>query len=126
MRTGLEDCGDEILSSEVGLVYVHELQYANGAVFKGQIKQITPSLDGTKSPGKPEQSEDLQNTFTESMSKKQLKTEADMEGDEMDDGTRGVRHGFGVQIWQDGAKYRGMWQDNRAHGKGTFWHADGD
>lgn len=28
-------------------------------------------------------------------------------GDEMDDGTRGVRHGFGVQVWQDGAKYKG-------------------
>ena len=47
-------------------------------------------------------------------------------GDEMDDGTRGVRHGFGVQVWQDGAKYKGQWQNNKAHGKGTFWHADGD
>ena len=49
-----------------------------------------------------------------------------MYGDEMDDGTRGVRHGFGVQVWQDGAKYKGQWQNNKAHGKGTFWHADGD
>ena len=37
--------------------------------------------------------------MTESISKSKLKTEGDMEGDEMDDGTRGVRHGFGVQIW---------------------------
>ena len=28
-------------------------------------------------------------------------------GDELDDGTRGVRHGYGVQSWPDGAKYRG-------------------
>ena len=96
MRGSLEDCGDEILSSEVGLVYVHELQYANGAVFKGQIKQINPQQEGPKSTSKGEQSEDQQNNITESLSKKQLKTEADMEGDEMDDGTRGVRHGFGV------------------------------
>ena len=30
-------------------------------------------------------------------------------GDEMDDGSRGVRHGYGVQVWQDGAKYKGQW-----------------
>ena len=46
--------------------------------------------------------------------------------DEMDDGTRGVRHGFGVQVWVDGAKYKGQWKHNKAHGKGIFWHADGD
>ena len=47
-------------------------------------------------------------------------------GDELDDGSRGVRHGFGVQSWPDGAKYKGQWSNNKAHGKGTFWHADGD
>lgn len=48
------------------------------------------------------------------------------EGEELEDGTKGVRHGFGVQIWPDGAKYRGMWVNNKAEGKGTFSHADGD
>lgn len=38
----------------------------------------------------------------------------------------GMRHGYGVQIWPDGAKYEGHWQNDQAHGKGKFWHADGD
>lgn len=29
-----------------------------------------------------------------------------------------VRHGFGTQIWPDGAKYVGYWEDNKASGKG--------
>jgi len=33
-----DDIEDEYLSSEVGLVYSNELQYANGALYKGQIK----------------------------------------------------------------------------------------
>ena len=41
-------------------------------------------------------------------------------------GTEGLRHGPGVQIWPDNAKYEGEWKDNMAHGKGKFWHADGD
>jgi hypothetical protein len=28
----------DFLSSEVGLVYIHELHYANGAIYKGQIR----------------------------------------------------------------------------------------
>ena len=36
------------------------------------------------------------------------------------------REGFGVQVWPDGAKYQGYWAQNKAHGKGTFWHAEGD
>ena len=46
----LQEMGDEILSSEVGLIYVHELQYANGAIFRGQVKQISPDFDGTQTP----------------------------------------------------------------------------
>ena len=26
----------------------------------------------------------------------------------------------------DGARYEGEWSQNRAHGKGKFWHVDGD
>ena len=38
----------------------------------------------------------------------------------------GLRHGRGVQIWEDGAKYDGEWEYDKAHGVGTFYHADGD
>lgn len=37
-----------------------------------------------------------------------------------------MRHGQGVQVWPDGAKYEGEWSKNQANGKGKFWHADGD
>ena len=37
-----------------------------------------------------------------------------------------MRHGPGVQIWPDGAKYEGEWRQNKANGTGKFWHADGD
>jgi len=38
----------------------------------------------------------------------------------------GMRHGPGVQIWPDNAKYEGEWRHNKANGTGKFWHADGD
>ena len=38
----------------------------------------------------------------------------------------GLRHGPGTQVWPDGAKYEGEWQNNKANGRGKFWHADGD
>ena len=38
----------------------------------------------------------------------------------------GQRHGFGIQVWPDGAKYEGYWRDNVANGKGKFYHIDGD
>jgi hypothetical protein len=84
----LENLETEMLSKEDGLVYMDELVYSNGAVYRGQVKPVS---------GAPE-------------------TEDQM----------GVRHGYGVQVWIDGAKYKGYWQDNRAHGRGCFWHADGD
>ena len=31
-----------------------------------------------------------------------------------------------VQVWPDGARYEGQWLDNKASGRGQFWHADGD
>jgi len=37
-----------------------------------------------------------------------------------------TRQGFGVQIWSDGSKYEGWWQDNKANGLGRLIHADGD
>lgn len=81
-----------MLSKEKGLIYVDEIVYSNGAVYRGQVKQITsPEL-----------------------------------GEEQESEIVGARHGFGVQVWVDGAKYKGMWKENRAHGRGCFWHADGD
>ena len=38
----------------------------------------------------------------------------------------GVKAGWGTQVWPDGGKYEGEWHDNKANGKGQFWHADGD
>lgn len=29
-------------------------------------------------------------------------------------------------IIKDGAKYEGEWKNNKAHGKGKFYHVDGD
>jgi hypothetical protein len=36
------------------------------------------------------------------------------------------RYGYGIQKWVDGAVYEGEWVNNKAEGKGTFWHAEGD
>jgi hypothetical protein len=38
----------------------------------------------------------------------------------------GMRHGKGVQIWDDGAKYDGEWKFDQANGYGTFYYVDGD
>ena len=37
-----------------------------------------------------------------------------------------LRMGYGIQKWNDGAVYEGQWVDNKASGRGTFWHAEGD
>lgn len=37
-----------------------------------------------------------------------------------------IRHGYGVQVWPDGARYEGFWKDGVAHGRGKFYHIDGD
>lgn len=45
-----------------------------------------------------------------------------------------MRDGYGAMLWGgmqfhnklDGAKYEGEWRENRANGKGAFWHIDGD
>ena len=36
----MEEIEADALSDELGLIYVHELQYSNGAVYRGQIKSI--------------------------------------------------------------------------------------
>ena len=38
----------------------------------------------------------------------------------------GKRHGKGVQVWDDGAKYEGNWENDKSNGYGTFYHTDGD
>ena len=36
------------------------------------------------------------------------------------------REGYGVQEWPDGAKYEGLWKNNKANGHGKFIHSNGD
>jgi hypothetical protein len=42
------------------------------------------------------------------------------------DKNKNVRHGRGIQIWPDGAKYIGNWKNDKACGKGKLYHPDGD
>lgn len=37
-----------------------------------------------------------------------------------------MREGYGVQRWNDGSVYEGMWKEDKACGKGKLTHADGD
>ena len=37
-----------------------------------------------------------------------------------------LRHGRGIQLWLDGAKFSGCWKNGKACGKGKLIHADGD
>ena len=37
-----------------------------------------------------------------------------------------MRDGFGIQVWPDGAKYEGLWLENKASGNGRFEHINGD
>jgi hypothetical protein len=34
--------------------------------------------------------------------------------------------GFGIQVWQDNAKYVGLYENDKANGYGIFYHCDGD
>ena len=36
-----------------------------------------------------------------------------------------MRQGRGVQIWQDGSKYEGFWESDKANGFGRLIHANG-
>ncbi len=38
----------------------------------------------------------------------------------------GMKEGFGIQKWKDGAVYKGHFHENRANGIGHFKHSDGD
>ena len=38
----------------------------------------------------------------------------------------GKQHGYGVQEWNDGAKYEGEWKNGKTNGYGTFYHPGGD
>ena len=37
-----------------------------------------------------------------------------------------VRHGQGQQVWPDGSRYEGDWQDGQANGYGTLHYNNGD
>lgn len=72
----------DLLSTEPGLVYLEEVVFYDGTVYKGQCK-----YDG--------------------------------EG-------RELKHGYGVLIYPDGAKYQGYFKDNLQDGRGLLVRADGD
>ena len=38
----------------------------------------------------------------------------------------GLRQGYGVQEWPNGARYEGYWDHGKANGKGKYTHAHGD
>jgi hypothetical protein len=42
------------------------------------------------------------------------------------DKANNLRHGRGIQLWLDGAKFIGCWKNGKACGKGKLIHADGD
>ena len=42
------------------------------------------------------------------------------------DKEKNLRHGRGIQIWSDGAKFLGCWKNGKACGKGKLIHSDGD
>ena len=69
----------DFLEQSDDLEFREEIQFADGTVFKGQVKKGTVD-----------------------------------------------RHGYGTQSWPDGAKYEGYWKDGKQHGKGKFYHVDGD
>ena len=37
----------------------------------------------------------------------------------------GYKNGYGTMKYQDGSKYKGMWENNCKHGKGTLYKPDG-
>ena len=37
-----------------------------------------------------------------------------------------MKCGYGIQTWPDGAWYEGYWDNDKANGKGIFYHVDGD
>lgn len=42
------------------------------------------------------------------------------------DKIKGQKTGFGVQIWQEGQRYHGIFSGNKANGLGTFYLKEGD
>jgi len=37
-----------------------------------------------------------------------------------------IKHGYGILIWPDGAKYEGMFENDKSCGRGKYYHIDGD
>ena len=42
------------------------------------------------------------------------------------DRKRNIIDGRGVKIWKDGARYEGMWKNNKHHGYGRIIYPDGE
>ena len=37
----------------------------------------------------------------------------------------GFRHGKGIYVFKNGARYNGDWRDGQKYGQGIFWYPDG-
>lgn len=84
-----------------------------------QVKELEDKLGKFEYGAKPPESQQL-----EFRPMKTLENGAKYQG-EWIKGSE-VRQGKGIQIWSDGSKYEGWWQNNKANGKGRLIHADGD
>lgn len=37
-----------------------------------------------------------------------------------------MRHGYGIQVWEEGSRFEGNWQYNQMNGYGKIFYSDGD
>lgn len=37
-----------------------------------------------------------------------------------------MRHGYGIQVWEDGSRFKGHWKYNQMNGQGIITYSDGD
>ena len=131
-------------SSEPGLQYCDKFEFSNNSIYRGQMKKIDDNLRKQM-----QQSDASSNTsgqlgaLQNRLSAKATSTPKDnqMNGvenfnDSADMGqqprvsenslTNIVRHGYGIQVWTDGAHYEGQWVCDVKEGKGTMTYVNGE
>lgn len=125
-------------SNEQALEYVDKFVYPNNSIFRGQMKKIDEitrqkmmSVISDKSSSKHSNGGGaLQNRLSakpdEAMGSHSAEGDGPRKSASEENAPNIVRHGYGVQYWNDGAHYEGQWNFNKAEGLGTFWHAEGD
>ena len=83
------------------LIHVESMKLIDESIYTGQMRRILNS----NACSTPNQNSTLANTTA---------------------GFEVIKHGVGIQIWKDGAKYEGEWINGKACGKGVFYHVNGD